>query len=135
MQEVNTSVTERTETLQEPAIITTPPRPKTYGWISALRSYLIFDPLIWLYTVVLGIISIPCSIFGNTEKILHSFARLWSKVIIKTTLSPVKVTGLEKIDTSTPYVYALDHGSALDIPVLYVYLPFQFRIVCKKELL
>jgi 1-acyl-sn-glycerol-3-phosphate acyltransferase len=135
MQEVNTSVTERTETLQEPAIITTPPRPKTYGWISRLRSYLIFDPLIWLYTVVLGIISIPCSIFGDTERILHAFARFWSRVIMKTIVSPVKVTGLEKIDTSKPYVYAVNHGSALDIPVLYVYLPFQFRIVFKKELL
>jgi 1-acyl-sn-glycerol-3-phosphate acyltransferase len=28
-----------------------------------------------------------------------------------------------------------DHASALDIPVLYVYLPFQFRILFKKELL
>ncbi|HTE90149.1 MAG TPA: hypothetical protein VK639_14415, partial [Terriglobales bacterium] len=91
---MNTSVTERTETLQEPAIITTPPRPKTYGWISRLRSYLILDPLIWLYTVVLGIISIPCSIFGDTERILHAFARFWSRVIMKTIVSPVKVTGL-----------------------------------------
>src|SRR5207253_371232 len=31
--------------------------------------------------------------------------------------------------------YAVNHASALDIPVLYVYLPFQFRIVFKKELL
>src|SRR5256885_727977 len=135
MQELNTPVTERTETLHEPAIITTPPRRKNYGWMSRLRSYLIFDPLIWLYTVVLGIISIPCSIFGDTERILHSFARFWSKVIMKTIVSPVKVTGLEKIDTSKPYVYAVNHGSALDIPMLYVYLPFQFRIVFKKELL
>src|SRR5438874_13424590 len=135
MQEVNASVTERTEALHEPAIITTPPRRKNYGWMSRLRSYLIFDPLIWLYTVVLGIISVPCSIFGNTEGILHAFARFWSKVIMKTIVSPVKVTGLEKIDTSKPYVYAVNHGSALDIPVLYVYLPFQFRIVFKKELL
>jgi 1-acyl-sn-glycerol-3-phosphate acyltransferase len=135
MQELNTSVTERTETLQEQAIITTSPRPQNYGWMSRLRSYLIFDPLIWLYTVVLGIISVPCSIFGNTEGILHAFARFWARVIMKTILSPVKVTGLEKIDTSKPYVYAVNHGSALDIPVLYVYLPFQFRIVFKKELL
>jgi 1-acyl-sn-glycerol-3-phosphate acyltransferase len=47
----------------------------------------------------------------------------------------VKVTGLEKIDTTKPHVYAVNHASALDIPVLYVYLPFQFRIAFKKELL
>jgi len=54
---------------------------------------------------------------------------------MKTIFSPVRVTGLEKIDTSMPYVYAVNHASALDIPLLYVYLPFQFRIVFKKELL
>jgi 1-acyl-sn-glycerol-3-phosphate acyltransferase len=54
---------------------------------------------------------------------------------MKTIFSPVKVTGLDKIDTSKAHVYAVNHASALDIPVLYVYLPFQFRIVFKKELL
>jgi 1-acyl-sn-glycerol-3-phosphate acyltransferase len=32
-------------------------------------------------------------------------------------------------------VYAVSHASALDIPILYVHLPFQFRIVFKSELL
>jgi 1-acyl-sn-glycerol-3-phosphate acyltransferase len=108
---------------------------KRYGWLSLLRSYFIFDPLIWLYTVVLGFVSIPVSLFGEKSRILHSFARFWSRLIMKTILSPVRVTGLEKIDTSKPHVYAVTHASALDIPVLYVYLPFQFRILFKKELL
>jgi 1-acyl-sn-glycerol-3-phosphate acyltransferase len=106
-----------------------------YGWLSRLRSYFIFDPLIWLYTVVYGIISLPVSLSRDKERILHQFARSWSRLIMKTILSPVKVTGLEKIDTSKPHVYAVNHASAMDIPVLYVYLRFQFRIVFKKELL
>ena len=106
-----------------------------YGILSHLRSYLIFDPLIWLYTVVLGLFSIPVSLFGDRERILHAFARAWSWTIMKTILSPVKVIGIEKIDTTRPLVYAVNHASALDIPVLYVYLPFQFRIAFKKELL
>jgi 1-acyl-sn-glycerol-3-phosphate acyltransferase len=106
-----------------------------HGWLSLLRSYFIFDPLIWLYTVVLGIVSIPVSLFGEKSRILHGFARFWSWLIMKTILSPVKVTGLDKIDTSKPHVYAVTHASALDIPVLYVYLPFEFRILFKKELL
>jgi len=108
---------------------------RTYGWLSRLRSYFIFDPLVWMYTVVLGIISIPVSLFGEKSRILHSFARFWSWLIMKTILSPVKVAGLEKIDTSKAHVYAVTHASALDIPVLYVYLPFEFRILFKKELL
>jgi 1-acyl-sn-glycerol-3-phosphate acyltransferase len=106
-----------------------------YGWLSRLRSYFIFDPLIWMYTVVLGIISVPVSLFGNQGRILHSFARFWSWLIMKTIASPTKVTGLDAIDTSKPHVYAVNHASALDIPVLYVYLPFEFRIAFKKELL
>jgi 1-acyl-sn-glycerol-3-phosphate acyltransferase len=108
---------------------------KKYGWLSRLRSYFIFDPLVWVYTVVLGIVSIPVSLFGEKSRVLHGFARFWSWLIMKTILSPVRVTGLDKIDTSKPHVYAVTHASALDIPVLYVYLPFQFRILFKKELL
>jgi 1-acyl-sn-glycerol-3-phosphate acyltransferase len=108
---------------------------KHYGWLSRLRSYFIFDPLIWLYTVVLGVLAIPVSLFGDKERLLHQFARFWSQLIMKTISSPVKVSGLENIDTSKPHVYAVNHASALDIPVLYVHLPFQFRILFKKELL
>ena len=106
-----------------------------HGWPSRLRSYFILDPLIWLYTLAFGLCSIPVSLLGDRERILHAFARGWSWMIMKTILSPVKVTGLDKIDTRKTYVYAVNHASALDIPVLYVYLPFQFRIAFKKELL
>jgi 1-acyl-sn-glycerol-3-phosphate acyltransferase len=108
---------------------------RRYGWLSRLQSYFIFDPLIWLITVVLGIVSIPVSLLGEKGRILHGFARFWSLLIMKIIRSPTTVIGLDKIDTSKPYVYAVNHASALDIPVLYVYLPFQFRIAFKKELL
>jgi 1-acyl-sn-glycerol-3-phosphate acyltransferase len=108
---------------------------RRYGWLSHLRSYFIFDPLIWLITVVLGIVSIPVSLLGEKGRILHGFARFWSLLIMKIIRSPTTVIGLDKIDTSKPHVYAVNHASALDIPVLYVYLPFQFRIAFKKELL
>ena len=108
---------------------------KKYGWLSRLRSYLILDPLVWLYTLVLGLIALPGGLFDRSGRRLHWFSRAWSWLIMKTILSPVKVTGLDKIDTSKPHVYAVNHASAMDIPVLYVHLPFQFRIVFKKELL
>jgi 1-acyl-sn-glycerol-3-phosphate acyltransferase len=127
-----------TETLQAPEKERDDKRPPTnrkYGLLSHLRSYFIYDPLIWLYTIVFGITSIPFGFFDKSGRILHGFARQWSKLIMKTILSPVRVTGLEKIDILRTYVYAVNHASALDIPVLYASLPFQFRIVHKKELL
>jgi 1-acyl-sn-glycerol-3-phosphate acyltransferase len=127
-----------TETLQPPETERDDKRSpinRKYGLLSRLRSYFVYDPLIWLYTVVFGITSIPFGFFDKNGTILHAFARNWSKLIMKTILSPVRVTGLEKIDTSRTYVYAVNHASALDIPVLYASLPFKFRIVHKKELL
>jgi 1-acyl-sn-glycerol-3-phosphate acyltransferase len=108
---------------------------RKYGLLSALRSYLILDPLIWLYTLVLGLLGIPGGLFDRSGRRLHWFSYTWSWFIMKTIFSPVKVIGLDKIDTSKPHVYAANHASALDIPVLYTYLPFQFRIAFKKELL
>jgi 1-acyl-sn-glycerol-3-phosphate acyltransferase len=101
---------------------------------SRLRSYFLFDPLIWLYTIVLGCISLLCSLFDPSGSIQHGFARLWSRMILGTIGVSVQVEGLDKIDTSKPQVYVVNHLSALDIPVLYLYLSFQFRILAKKEL-
>ena len=108
---------------------------KKYGWLSRLRSYFFYDPLIWLYTLVMGLLALPGGMFDSTGERLHWFSTTWSRLIMATIFSPVKVTGLDKIDTTKPHVYAVNHGSALDIPMLYANLPFQFRIAFKKELL
>ncbi|MFZ0760455.1 MAG: lysophospholipid acyltransferase family protein [Candidatus Sulfotelmatobacter sp.] len=139
MPEVNSSVDVESGAQATPAVA--PRRTphaiagEKYGWLSRLRSLLILDPLIWLYTLVMGVLALPGGLFDRSGRRLHWFSRAWSWLIMKTIFSPVKVTGLEKIDTSKAHVYAVNHGSALDIPVLYVHLPFQFRIVFKKELL
>ncbi|HVP43669.1 MAG TPA: lysophospholipid acyltransferase family protein [Terriglobales bacterium] len=102
--------------------------------LSWVRGIFLFNPLIYTYTIVLGTLSLISSLFDRSGRIQHGFARLWSWLILKTIMSPVRVTGLDRIDTSRPAVYASNHISALDIPVLYVHLPFQFRIMAKKEL-
>jgi 1-acyl-sn-glycerol-3-phosphate acyltransferase len=108
---------------------------KPHGWLSRVRSYFLLNPLIWAYTLILGTLSLVCSLFDRNGRIQHKFARLWSRLVMKTILSPVKVTGIAGVDNSKPRVFAVTHASALDIPILYVHLPFQFRIVFKSELL
>ncbi len=102
--------------------------------LSALRSYLIFDPLIWLYTVVMGTLSLLASLVDRDGRIQQWFAVTWSKMILKTIGVPLAVRGMEKIDTTRPHLYALNHLSALDIPAVYAGLPFHFRIMAKEEL-
>jgi 1-acyl-sn-glycerol-3-phosphate acyltransferase len=110
-----------------------------HGWGSRLRSYFILDPLIWAYTIVLGTISLIASLFDRDGRIQHQLARFWSWLVMETILSPVTVTGnaaaLARSADGKARVFAVTHASALDIPILYVYLPFQFRIVFKSELL
>ena len=120
---------------QEQPPVAAPMPTRKYGILSRLRSYFFFNLLIWGYTVFFGLASIPFGFFDKDGSRLHWFARAWSKAIMKTIFSPFRVVGLEKIDTTRPHVYAVNHGSALDIPALYAFLPFQFRILFKKELL
>ena len=103
-------------------------------WMSRLRSYLILDPLIFLYTFVLGSASLVASFFDRTGEKQHALARTWSRWILVTAMCPVRIVGLEKIDPARPAVYAANHISALDIPLLYANLDFQFRILAKQEL-
>ncbi len=112
--------------------MTTAARAKNaFSWF---RSIFIFDVLIYIYTVVLGTLSLLSSVFDREGRIQHGFARLWSWLILHTIFCPVKVIGMKHLDRSRPHVLAANHISALDIPVLYVHLPFQFRIMAKKEL-
>lgn len=103
-------------------------------WLSRLRSYLILDPLIFLYTAVLGAISLTASLFEKSGRTQHKMAVAWSWLILKTSMSPVQVFGAEKIDFARPHLFAANHLSAMDIPVLYTQLKCQFRIVANREL-
>jgi 1-acyl-sn-glycerol-3-phosphate acyltransferase len=101
---------------------------------SRLRSYFVWTPLVWLYTVILGCVSLLVSLFDPTGGRQQKIARLWSQMILWTVGATVEVEGLDRIDISKPQVYVVNHLSAFDIPVLYTHLPFQFRILAKKEL-
>src|SRR2546427_8967527 len=59
--------------------------------LSRLRSYFIFNPLIWAFTTVLAILSLLSSFIDRGGRIQHGFARLWSWLILKTIFSPVTV--------------------------------------------
>ncbi len=102
--------------------------------LSRLRSYLFFAPMIYLYTGVMGTFSLLSSLSDREGRIQHWFARTWARMILKTVMIRVRVQGLEHLNPAQTAIYAANHLSALDIPVLYAWLPVQFRIMAKKEL-
>ena len=110
------------------------PCTKLPHWLSRLRSYFVFDPLIFSYTIGLGSASFAASFADRGGAKQHAIARTWSRWILRTAMCPVRVVGLDRVDTSRPAVYAANHISALDIPLLFANLPFQFRILAKQHL-
>ncbi len=99
-----------------------------------LRSYFFFVPVVYLYTGVMGTLALLSSLFDGSGRVQHWFARNWSRAILKSVGIRVRVIGAEHILRSQGAVYAANHLSAADIPVLYANLPIQFRILAKREL-
>ena len=99
-----------------------------------MRSYCWFVPVVYLYTFVLGTLSLLSSLFDHGGRVQQWFARTWARLILKTVGIKVHVEGLEHLHASQAAIYAANHLSAVDIPVLYACLPVQFRIMAKREL-
>jgi 1-acyl-sn-glycerol-3-phosphate acyltransferase len=99
-----------------------------------LRSYFFFVPMVYLYTATFGIVALLWSLFERDGRVQHRIARAWATLILKTIGVHMHVEGLEHVAQQEAAVYAANHLSAVDIPVLYASLPGQFRIMAKKQL-
>lgn len=102
--------------------------------LSYARSLLFTNPLIYFYTAVCGTISLIGSLFDAEGRWQHACARTWSWLILKTSGIRVHVEGLEHVHHGETAIYCVNHQSAMDIPILFVNLPVQFRFVAKRSL-
>jgi 1-acyl-sn-glycerol-3-phosphate acyltransferase len=98
------------------------------------RTVFFLIPAIGLYTVALGTVSVLSTLVDRSGHLGHRCARAWSWLILKTTGVSVTVVGLERLDPSRSYVFAANHQSIYDIPILFASLPFQLRIIAKASL-
>ena len=98
------------------------------------RTVFLLIPVVAVYTIVLGTISIVSSLFDRTGDVGHRCARAWSWLILKTTGVRVHVSGADNLDPSRSYVLASNHQSIYDIPIIFASLPLQLRIVSKASL-
>ena len=98
------------------------------------RTVLYLIPAVSLYTIVLGTISLLSSVCDRSGDFGHKCARAWARLILKTTGVRVHVRGLERLDASRSYVFAANHQSIYDIPIIFAAVPYQLRIVAKDSL-
>jgi len=109
-------------------------RERIWCTLSYLRSLLFTNLLIYTYTAVCGALSLLGSLFDRRGRWQHGCARVWSWLILKTSGIRVRVEGLGHVDGRKTLVFVANHQSAMDIPILFVYLPAQFRFVAKRSL-
>ena len=98
------------------------------------RTVFFLIPAIGVYTIVLGTVSLASSLFDRSGQFAHRCARAWSWLILKTTGVRVTVRGLERVPRGQSYVFASNHQSIYDIPVLFWTLDFELRILAKASL-
>jgi 1-acyl-sn-glycerol-3-phosphate acyltransferase len=79
-------------------------------------------------------VAIIASLINDSGNQVHRIGGLWAKIIIKTSGIKIDVEGQDNIPMGKPVVFACNHASQFDIPILYEVLPVQFRFVVKKEL-
>jgi 1-acyl-sn-glycerol-3-phosphate acyltransferase len=90
-------------------------------------------PVIVLATLGLGGPALFLGLLDRSGRAAHWIARQWADLILLSCGVRVIVEGVEHLP-GIPALYAANHGSALDIPILFGYLPVSFRIIYKKSL-
>jgi 1-acyl-sn-glycerol-3-phosphate acyltransferase len=106
------------------------PLPRLYRW----RTNVVHVPLMTLATVVCGSLSLLVSLVDKDGRAQHRIARFWARTVVLFTGCALKVIGQENLRKHPVAVYAANHTSYMDTPVVFAALPFQFRILAKKEL-
>lgn len=106
------------------------PLPRTIRW----RSNILQAPILFLATGFFGTLAFLASLFDKTGRSEHRIARFWARACLFAAACKVTVRGAENLRKHPLAVYASNHTSFMDIPVIFASLPFQFRILAKIEL-
>jgi 1-acyl-sn-glycerol-3-phosphate acyltransferase len=73
-------------------------------------------------------------VIDKKGRVQHSIARFWARNAVRISLSKLKIEGAENFHKFPVAVYASNHTSYMDTPVIFAAIPFQFRILAKKDL-
>lgn len=104
--------------------------PRLYRW----RTNLIQAPVLFLATAVCGSLALLVSLVDRRGRTQHGIARVWGRLCVWASWSSLEIRGRENLLRHSVAVYAANHTSYMDTPVVFAALPFQFRILARKEL-
>ncbi len=82
-----------------------------------------------------AILSVPSTIIDRSGYLGHVFAKIGGKLILFFAGVKVHYKGIENVDKTKTQVFAVNHLSYLDVPMIYSILPVQVGWLAKKELI
>lgn len=97
------------------------------------RTVFFLIPAIAVYTMILGSVSLLSTLVDRRGYTAHRCAQWWSRLILWTTGVRVTVRGTMP-PVGASYVFASNHQSIYDVPVIFSTLPNQLRIIAKASL-
>jgi 1-acyl-sn-glycerol-3-phosphate acyltransferase len=97
-------------------------------------SLVFVDPLIILSTLFFGVISLVASPFDRSGAFMMKTSRVWARSLLAIAGVRVKVEGLENLTPGASYVFASNHLSYMDTPVILTHIPADFRFMAKDGL-
>lgn len=106
------------------------PMPRRYRWMTNV----IQIPVLTVITAICGSVSLLVSFADKSGRLQHRIARVWARSLVRGSGCSLEVRGSEHLGKHPVAVYASNHTSYMDTPVIFAALPFQFRILAKKEL-
>jgi 1-acyl-sn-glycerol-3-phosphate acyltransferase len=106
------------------------PLPRLYRW----RTDFIQTPVLTLATAVCASASLVISLIDKSGRVQHRIARFWAKVCVRISSCRLAIRGEQNLRKHKVAVYASNHTSYMDTPVIFAALPFQFRILARKPL-
>lgn len=110
------------------------PRPNPLPWRYRLGTNVVRGPVMTLVTAFCGSLSLLVSFADREGRLQHRIARVWAQLSVRISGCSLKVLGAQNLQKHPVAVYAANHTSYMDTPVIFAGLPFQFRILAKKEL-
>jgi 1-acyl-sn-glycerol-3-phosphate acyltransferase len=110
------------------------PRPDPLPMVNRVLGNVLQAPLFFGLTAVFGTFSLTASLFEKDGRMQHRIAQLWAATSLKVAFSSVTIVGEENLRKHSVAVYASNHLSYMDTPVLFSAVPFQFRILARQSL-
>jgi 1-acyl-sn-glycerol-3-phosphate acyltransferase len=102
--------------------------------LSFLRALLWIAPLIILSTAVHGSINLIVALWDSEGSTQLKVARAWARSLLRIAGVDLTIEGLEKVKPGESYIFASNHVSYMDTPVVLGHIPANFRFMAKSEL-